>query len=77
MVSAAVGFDALGGALRGLAELADGDDAVDADIYLGWEDQPEDFDAMAAALHEVVERAPAAGARSAGSPPPSRAAAAR
>ncbi|MFB4309381.1 carboxyl transferase domain-containing protein [Actinomadura sp. GTD37] len=54
LVSAAVSFEALGGALRGLAELADGDAALDADIYLSWENQPEDFDAMAAALHEVL-----------------------
>ncbi|MET8908807.1 carboxyl transferase domain-containing protein [Micromonospora sp. NPDC004551] len=58
VVSAAVRFDALGGALRGLAELAGGADAIDADIYLAWEDQPEDFDAMAAALHEVVRAHP-------------------
>ncbi|MEU8181326.1 carboxyl transferase domain-containing protein [Micromonospora sp. NPDC049047] len=58
VVSAAVRFDALGGALRGLAELATGEDAVDADIYLGWENQPADFDAMAAALAEVVAAHP-------------------
>ncbi|WP_030486857.1 carboxyl transferase domain-containing protein [Micromonospora chokoriensis] len=58
VVSAAVSFDALGGALRGLAELATGEDAVDADIYLGWENQPEDFDAMAAALAEVIAAHP-------------------
>ncbi|MEU8018746.1 carboxyl transferase domain-containing protein [Micromonospora parva] len=58
VVSAAVRFDALGGALRGLAELAAGEDAVDADIYLGWENQPEDFDAMAAALAEVIAAHP-------------------
>ncbi|WP_067793566.1 ATP-binding protein [Actinomadura formosensis] len=60
LVSAAVSFEALGGALRGLAEQAgDGDGgAVDADIYLSWEGQPEDFDAMAAALHEVVNAHP-------------------
>ncbi|NES27517.1 ATP-grasp domain-containing protein [Micromonospora terminaliae] len=58
VVSAAVRFDALGGALDGLAELAGGADAIDADIYLAWEDQPEDFDAMAAALHEVVRAHP-------------------
>jgi acetyl/propionyl-CoA carboxylase alpha subunit/acetyl-CoA carboxylase carboxyltransferase component len=54
VVSAAVRFDALDGALRGLAELADGDSPIDADIYLGWERQPEDPDAMVAALHQVV-----------------------
>ncbi|RQX17982.1 fused acetyl/propionyl-CoA carboxylase subunit alpha/methylmalonyl-CoA decarboxylase subunit alpha [Micromonospora ureilytica] len=58
VVSAAVSFDALGGALRGLAELATGEDSVDADIYLGWENQPEDFDAMAAALAEVIAAHP-------------------
>src|SRR5215207_7304007 len=58
VVSAAVGFEALGRALRGLAELAGGEDAIDADIYLGWEQQPEDSDAMAAALHEVVSAHP-------------------
>ncbi|TDC58637.1 ATP-grasp domain-containing protein [Actinomadura sp. KC345] len=58
LVSAAVGYDALDGALRGLAELADGVNAVDADIYLAWENQPEDFDAMAAALHEAVNARP-------------------
>ncbi|RSN60018.1 MULTISPECIES: ATP-binding protein [Actinomadura] len=57
LVSAAVRFEALGGALRGLAELA-GDEDVDADIYLAWEGQPDDFDAMAAALHEVVAAHP-------------------
>ncbi|GGM41856.1 fused acetyl/propionyl-CoA carboxylase subuit alpha/methylmalonyl-CoA decarboxylase subunit alpha [Longimycelium tulufanense] len=54
VVSSAVSFEALGSALRGLAELASGEDAIHADIYLAWEKQPEDFDAMAAALHEVV-----------------------
>ncbi|WP_328417989.1 ATP-grasp domain-containing protein [Micromonospora sp. NBC_00389] len=58
VVSAAVSFDALGGALRGLAGLASEEDAVDADIYLGWENQPEDFDAMAAALLEVITAHP-------------------
>ncbi|MEH0927403.1 ATP-binding protein [Micromonospora sp. CPCC 205558] len=58
VVSAAVRFDALGSALRGLVELTTGEDAVDADIYLGWENQPEDFDAMAAALAEVVAAHP-------------------
>ncbi|MEU9510209.1 carboxyl transferase domain-containing protein [Micromonospora sp. NPDC048170] len=58
VVSSAVSFDALGGALRGLAELASGDDAIDADIYLAWENQPADFDALAAALHEVVSAHP-------------------
>ncbi|MFD6950078.1 fused acetyl/propionyl-CoA carboxylase subuit alpha/methylmalonyl-CoA decarboxylase subunit alpha [Nocardiopsis sp. TSRI0078] len=54
VASTAVGFEALGSALRGLAELANGEDAVDADIYLAWEKQPEDSDAMATALNEVL-----------------------
>ncbi|MFI6262493.1 carboxyl transferase domain-containing protein [Micromonospora sp. NPDC051006] len=58
VMSAAVSFDALGSALHGLAELAAGADEVDADIYLGWENQPEDFDAMAAALLEVIAAHP-------------------
>ncbi|MDG4810699.1 biotin carboxylase N-terminal domain-containing protein [Micromonospora sp. WMMD1120] len=58
VVSAAVRFDALGDALRGLAELATGEGSVDADIYVGWENQPADFDAMAAALTEVIAAHP-------------------
>ena len=58
LVSAAVGFDALGDALRGLAELAADEEAVNADIYLAWENQPEDFDAMAAALLAVINAQP-------------------
>ena len=54
VVSSAVSFEALGDALRGLAELAGGEQAVVADIYLAWERQPADSDAMAAALHEVI-----------------------
>ncbi|MFF5176212.1 carboxyl transferase domain-containing protein [Micromonospora sp. NPDC000089] len=58
LVSAAVRFDALGDALRGLAELAGGEDTLDADIYLAWENQPQDFDATAAALREVLAAHP-------------------
>ncbi|MDQ7911168.1 carboxyl transferase domain-containing protein [Phytohabitans sp. ZYX-F-186] len=58
VVSAAVSFDALGGALHGLAGLASGETAIDADIYLAWENQPADFDAMAAALLEVINAHP-------------------
>ena len=54
VVSAAVSFDALDRVLAGLAELANAEDAVDADIYLAWEDRPEDFDAMAAALLDAI-----------------------
>ncbi len=58
LVSAAVRFEALGGALAGLAELAAGEHDLDADIYLAWEKQPEDWDGMAAALHEVISLHP-------------------
>jgi acetyl/propionyl-CoA carboxylase alpha subunit/acetyl-CoA carboxylase carboxyltransferase component len=59
LVSTAVSFDELGAALHGLADIAGGaPDEVDADIYLAWEKQPESFDAMAAALHEVVNARP-------------------
>jgi acetyl/propionyl-CoA carboxylase alpha subunit/acetyl-CoA carboxylase carboxyltransferase component len=58
VVSAAVGFEALGGALRGLAKLASGEDEIDADIYLAWEGQPEDSAVMADKLHEVVNAYP-------------------
>lgn len=55
LVSTAVGFDELGDALRGLAAVAaEGADEVDADIYLAWEKQPEEFEATAAALTQVV-----------------------
>ncbi|MEU8150638.1 carboxyl transferase domain-containing protein [Nonomuraea sp. NPDC048901] len=58
VVSSAVAFEDLGSALRGLAELVSGEDAVDADIYLAWERQPEGSEAMAAALHEVISAHP-------------------
>jgi acetyl/propionyl-CoA carboxylase alpha subunit/acetyl-CoA carboxylase carboxyltransferase component len=54
VVSAAVGFEELSGALDGLAELASGEAVIDADVYLSWEGQPDDSAAMAAALHAVV-----------------------
>ncbi|MFD5179900.1 carboxyl transferase domain-containing protein [Nocardia sp. NPDC058379] len=54
LVSAAVSFDELGTAVQGLGELAGGASSIDADIYLSWEAQPEDSDAMAAALQEVL-----------------------
>jgi acetyl/propionyl-CoA carboxylase alpha subunit/acetyl-CoA carboxylase carboxyltransferase component len=54
LISVAVRFEGLGSALRGLAELAGGEDAAEADIYLAWETQPADFDAMAAALHGAI-----------------------
>ncbi|GAA4748524.1 carboxyl transferase domain-containing protein [Gordonia alkaliphila] len=54
LVSAATSFDKLDTALCGLAELVDGAASIDADVYVRWDDQPEDLDEMAAALHEVV-----------------------
>ncbi|WP_132117903.1 biotin carboxylase N-terminal domain-containing protein [Actinocrispum wychmicini] len=58
IVSAAVSFEALGNALHGLAALARGDEPIDADIYLAWENQPADSDALVAALHEVISAHP-------------------
>ncbi|WP_306208169.1 ATP-binding protein [Actinoplanes sp. RD1] len=60
IVSAAVRFDELGSALDGLAAFGD---AVAADIYVAWENQSEDFDAMAAALQEVLRAHPAGAGR--------------
>jgi acetyl/propionyl-CoA carboxylase alpha subunit/acetyl-CoA carboxylase carboxyltransferase component len=54
LVSAAVSFGALGATLCGLGELASGAVSVEADIYLDWEPQPQDFDATAAALQDVL-----------------------
>ncbi|GAA2648107.1 ATP-binding protein [Paractinoplanes durhamensis] len=54
LISAAEKFDKLGSALTGLAALATGDAAIDADIYLSWENQPASPDAMAAELHEII-----------------------
>ncbi|MDL9948366.1 carboxyl transferase domain-containing protein [Gordonia sp. ABSL11-1] len=55
LVSAAVGFEALPAAMGGLAELArDTASVVDADIYLSWEQQPDEFDVLAGTLHEIV-----------------------
>ncbi|MCI4065564.1 ATP-grasp domain-containing protein [Micromonospora sp. R77] len=58
VVSTAVTFDALGGALDGLAALARDEDALDADVYLSWENQPQDHEAMAAALLQVIAAHP-------------------
>ncbi|WP_067714121.1 ATP-binding protein [Nocardia yamanashiensis] len=55
LISAAGSFDELGAILRGLAELAHASASIEVDIYLGWEKQPEDFDAMATALQEVLD----------------------
>jgi acetyl/propionyl-CoA carboxylase alpha subunit/acetyl-CoA carboxylase carboxyltransferase component len=58
LVSVAVRFDEFDRALRGLAELAEGEEAVAADIYLAWETRPENPDAMAAALHAAIAAHP-------------------
>ncbi|MFQ6226691.1 carboxyl transferase domain-containing protein [Nocardia sp. NPDC002869] len=58
LVSAAVSFDSLPRVVAGLAELSTGSASIEADIYLSWENQPEDFDAMAAALQEVLNAQP-------------------
>lgn len=58
LVSTAVSFDSLADTVRGLAELATGTASIEADIYLSWENQPEDFESMAAALHEVLNAQP-------------------
>ncbi|MGW6333422.1 ATP-binding protein [Nocardia rhamnosiphila] len=58
LVSAAVSFDSLPRVVAGLAELSTGSASIEADIYLSWENQPEDFDAMASALQEVLNAQP-------------------
>ncbi|WP_433567271.1 carboxyl transferase domain-containing protein [Nocardia sp. CA-151230] len=58
LVSAAVSFDALDTVLRGLAEVGRNTASVEADIYLSWEKQPEDFEAMAGALQEALAAQP-------------------
>ncbi|HEY3867723.1 MAG TPA: carboxyl transferase domain-containing protein, partial [Actinocrinis sp.] len=59
LVSTAVSFEAFADALRGLAAVAgDNGNDIDADIYLVWEKQPEDFDVMAAALRDAIGAQP-------------------
>ncbi|MGW4534268.1 ATP-binding protein [Nocardia sp. NPDC004340] len=58
LVSSAVSFDALDTVLRGLAEVARDCSSVEADVYLSWEKQPEDFEAMAVALQEALAGQP-------------------
>ncbi|MEY9929140.1 acetyl/propionyl-CoA carboxylase alpha subunit/acetyl-CoA carboxylase carboxyltransferase component [Catenulispora sp. GP43] len=57
LVSAAVPFDRLGDALDGLADLAASPGALDADIYLLWENQP-DTDEAANELQAVISAHP-------------------
>ncbi|KPM55427.1 acetyl-CoA carboxylase [Frankia sp. R43] len=58
VAAAAARFEGLGAALRGLASLAAGEEALDADLYVAWTSQPEDLDVMAAALQEIISRHP-------------------
>ena len=58
VVSAAVSFPALGAGLDGLASLAGAGAPLDADIYLSWESRPEEPDAIAAVLSELVNTRP-------------------
>ncbi|NUR27838.1 MAG: ATP-grasp domain-containing protein, partial [Catenulispora sp.] len=60
LASAAVPFERLGDALDGLAEIGATDGALDADIYLLWENQP-DTDEAAAALQRVISAHPLPG----------------
>ncbi|MGZ6768425.1 MAG: ATP-binding protein, partial [Nocardioidaceae bacterium] len=56
VVTTAVAFTALAGALRGVGALAADRDVV-ADIYLAWDNQPVDSDAMAAELGGLLAAA--------------------
>ncbi|GAA1984000.1 biotin carboxylase N-terminal domain-containing protein [Catenulispora subtropica] len=57
LLSAAVPFERLGDALDGLAEIGSSDGALDADVYLLWENQP-DTDEAAAELQRVISAHP-------------------
>lgn len=54
LVSTAVTFDELPATLIGLGELTQNLASIDVDIYLDWEQQPADFDAMAGTLGELI-----------------------
>ncbi|MGV9709134.1 ATP-binding protein [Gordonia sp. NPDC003424] len=54
LASSAVSFGDFGTALTGLADLAKGVSTIDADIYLGWENRPGDFDSMVRDLQDVL-----------------------
>lgn len=58
VVSTAVRFDAFGAAVAGLGELTGDALSIDADIYISWENQPADFDAMAEALAAALDAQP-------------------
>ncbi|GAA2061684.1 biotin carboxylase N-terminal domain-containing protein [Catenulispora yoronensis] len=60
LVSAAVPFERLGDALDGLAEISAAGGALDADVYLLWENQP-DTDEAAAELQRVISAHPLPG----------------
>ncbi|WP_248491269.1 carboxyl transferase domain-containing protein [Tsukamurella sp. PLM1] len=58
LASAAVAYDGLGDAVASLAKVADGAASVDADVYLSWEQQPEDQDEMVASFDSVLSAHP-------------------
>ena len=60
VLTTAVDFPALPAAVAAIGEVAPAGDVV-ADIYLTWADQPDDPDAMAAALREVLAARPLPG----------------
>ena len=71
VLTTAVDFPALPRAVRALDGLAPAGD-VAADIYLTWDGQPDDADAMAAALRDVLAAQPLPAGRAAGRAPLSR-----
>jgi acetyl/propionyl-CoA carboxylase alpha subunit/acetyl-CoA carboxylase carboxyltransferase component len=60
VLTTGVDFSALPAAVRAIAEVAPAED-VAADIYVTWDDQPEDPDALAAELREVLAAQPLPG----------------
>ncbi|WP_341267674.1 carboxyl transferase domain-containing protein [Gordonia malaquae] len=54
LASIATSFENLPTALAGLADLSAQTPSVDADVYVRWENQPDDFDGLATALYEVI-----------------------
>ncbi|TDV57443.1 acetyl/propionyl-CoA carboxylase alpha subunit [Actinophytocola oryzae] len=57
VVTTGVDFSALPAAMRAIAELTSADDMV-ADIYVTWDDQPDDSNAMATELRAVLAAQP-------------------
>lgn len=54
VISTAVSFEDLDNALRGLTDLATGQNTTDADIYLAWQNQPATPETMAEALNAAL-----------------------